>query len=90
MLSFNAIAGENNVSHFTYDLYFYIDNPNASQAFEFDINQTYDGNRWVCGSECNRDGSGMWDIWDDINGWKPNLPRQAIPSQHVDSRCVER
>ena len=71
MLYFNAVAGGGNVSHFTYDLYFYIDNPNASQALEFDINQTFGGNRWVWGSECNFNGSGKWDIWDDINGWQP-------------------
>jgi len=73
MLFFNPVAGGNNVSHFIYDLYFYIDNPNASQALEFDINQTYGGKRWVWGSECNFNGSGKWDIWDDINGWKPTI-----------------
>jgi hypothetical protein len=73
MLYFNAVAGGDNVSHFTYDLYFYIDNPNASQALEFDINQTFGGNRWVWGSECNFNGSGKWDIWDDINGWQPTI-----------------
>ncbi|HKV76723.1 MAG TPA: hypothetical protein VJP02_01200 [Candidatus Sulfotelmatobacter sp.] len=73
MLYFNAIAGGDNVSHFTYDLYFYIDNPAASQALEFDINQTFGGNRWVWGSECNFNGSGKWDIWDDINGWQPTI-----------------
>lgn len=73
MLYFNPIAGGNNVSHFTYDLYFYIDNPNASQALEFDINQTFGGNRWVWGSECNFNASGKWDIWDDVNGWQPTI-----------------
>ena len=71
MLYFNPVAGGDNVSHFTYDLYFYIDNPDAAQALEFDINQTFGGNRWVWGSECNFNGSGKWDIWDDINGWTP-------------------
>ena len=73
MLYFNAVAGGNNVSHFIYDLYFYIDNPTASQALEFDINQTFGGNRWVWGSECNFNGSGKWDIWDDVNGWQPTI-----------------
>ena len=73
MLYFNAIAGGNNVSHFTYDLYFYIDNPNASQALEFDINQTFAGNLWVWGSECNFNGSGKWDIWNDLTGWQPTI-----------------
>jgi len=71
MLYFNATAGGNNVIHFIYDLYFYIDQPDVSQALEFDINQTFGGTRWVWGSECNFNGSGKWDIWDDINGWKP-------------------
>lgn len=71
MLYFNPVAGGDNVSHFTYDLYFYIDNPDAAQALEFDINQTFGGNRWVWGSECNFNASGKWDIWDDVNGWEP-------------------
>src|SRR5215469_14304947 len=73
MLYFNPVAGGNNVSHFSYDLYFMIDNPNAAQALEFDINQTFGGNRWVWGSECNFNGSGKWDIWNDApnTGWVP-------------------
>jgi len=71
MLYFNPVAGGNNVSHFIYDLYFMVDNPNAPQALEFDINQTFGGNRWVWGSECNFNGSGKWDIWNDApqTGW---------------------
>jgi hypothetical protein len=73
MLYFNPVAGGNNVSHFIYDLYFYIDNPDAPQALEFDVNQTFGGNRWVWGSECNFKGDGVWDIWNDApnEGWKP-------------------
>jgi hypothetical protein len=73
MLYFNPVAGGNNVSHFIYDLYFMVDKPNAPQALEFDINQTFGGNRWVWGSECNFNGSGKWDIWNDApqTGWIP-------------------
>jgi hypothetical protein len=82
MLYFNPVAGGNNVSHFIYDLYFYIDNPNAPQALEFDTNQTYGGQRWVWGSECNFNGDGVWDIWNDApdTGWEPT----TIPCQHSD------
>ena len=69
------------VSNFVYDLYFYIDNPTAPQALEFDVNQGYDDTsgagspqRWTWGSECNFKGETppQWDIWDDANGvWKP-------------------
>jgi hypothetical protein len=72
MLYFNPLAGGNNVSHFTYDVYFYIDDPTAPQALEFDTNQTYGGQRWVWGSECNFKADGHWDIWDDApqTGWE--------------------
>jgi hypothetical protein len=72
-LYFNPIAGGNNVSHFIYDLYFYIDDPNAPQALEFDLNQTYGGQRWIWGSECNFKADGKWDIWNDApnTGWTP-------------------
>lgn len=81
MLYFNPVAGGNNVSHFVYDLYFYIDNPDAPQALEFDLNQTFGGQRWVWGSECNFKADGVWDIWDDApnTGWEPTtIPCQAF------------
>jgi hypothetical protein len=83
MLYFNPVAGGDNVSHFIYDLYFYIDNPDAPQALEFDVNQTFGGQRWVWGSECNFKGSGMWDIWNDApnTGWIPTtIPCTAFPA----------
>lgn len=70
-LYWNPVAGGSSVTHFTYDLYFAIDNPNAAQALEFDLNQTYGGQRWVWGSECNFKADGLWDIWDDATGlWR--------------------
>lgn len=83
MLYFNPVAGGDNVSHFNYDLYFYIDNPTAPQALEFDLNQTFGGNRWVWGSECNFKGDGVWDIWNDApnTGWEPTtIPCQPFPA----------
>jgi hypothetical protein len=75
MLYFNPVAGGNGVKHFIYDLYFYVDNANYPQALEFDMNQTYGGNRWVWGSECNfkgDNGAQVWDIWNDApdTGWE--------------------
>jgi hypothetical protein len=83
MLYFNPFAGGDNVSHFTYDLYFYIDNPNAPQALEFDMNQTFGGNRWVWGSECNFKADGKWDIWNDApnTGWEATyIPCTPFPA----------
>lgn len=88
-LYFNAITGGNSVSQFTYDLYFWIDNPDAPQALEFDLNQAYDDTgagtpqRWVWGSECNFKGEtpGLWDIWDDEAGkWRATtVPCDPFP-----------
>lgn len=76
------LGGGDNVTHFTYDLYFYIDNSDASQALEFDVNQTFGGTRWTWGSECNFDADQKWDIWNDAgNVWVPtDVPCTHFPS----------
>lgn len=76
------LGGGDNVKHFVYDLYFYIDNSNASQALEFDVNQTFGTTRWTWGSECNFDADQKWDIWNDAGGvWVPtNVPCTHFPS----------
>jgi len=71
-LWYKSLGGGTNVTHFVYDLWFYIDNPTAAQALEFDVNQTFAGQRWTWGTECNFNGSGKWDIWDALNeNWVP-------------------
>jgi hypothetical protein len=76
------LGGGSNVSHFIYDLYFYVDNSPASQALEFDVNQTFGGTRWTWGSECNFDADQKWDIWNDAgNVWVPtDAPCTHFPS----------
>lgn len=71
-LYYFSLGGGTNVTRFTYDLYFYIDHPEVAQALEFDLNQTFGGQRWTWGTECNLRGSGKWDIWDALNEkWVP-------------------
>jgi len=50
-------------THFVYDLYFYMDDPNAPEALEFDINQSFNGMRYTWGTECSYRNTGHWDIW---------------------------
>jgi hypothetical protein len=81
MLYFNPVAGGDNVSNFIYDVYFYIDQPDYAQALEFDTNQTFGGQRWVWGSECNFKADGQWDIWNDLTGWQPTgFPCTPFPA----------
>jgi len=53
--------------NFTYDVYFYGDNLEKSQALEFDINQFFDGNGYIWGHECRIAGGHEWDTWDNVN-----------------------
>jgi hypothetical protein len=77
------LGGGSNVSHFIYDLYFYIDNGQAPQALEFDVNQTFGSTRWTWGSECNFDADQKWDIWNDAgNVWVPT----EAPCVHFPSK----
>jgi hypothetical protein len=54
-----------NVHNFTYDVYFYATNLEASQALEFDINQFVNGKSFIWGHECRIAGGHQWDIWDN-------------------------
>lgn len=58
--------------NFTYDVYFYGDNLELSQALEFDLNQFFDGQGFIWGHECRIAGGHEWDIWDNVNQkWSP-------------------
>jgi hypothetical protein len=57
-----------NATHFTYDLYFYMDNPNAAEALEFDVNVSYNGQYYVFGTQCSPRWSQTWDTWDENAG----------------------
>jgi hypothetical protein len=52
--------------HFTYDAYFYIQNPGAAQSLEWDVNQFIDGKSYIMGTQCSYRSAGTWDIWDNV------------------------
>jgi hypothetical protein len=61
-----------NLHNFTYDVYFYVEDPGISQALEFDINQFVGGKSYIWGHECRIAGGNEWDVWDDQSGsWHP-------------------
>lgn len=76
------VGGGNSVSHFTYDLWFYVSVGNAPQSLEFDVNQAFGGTRWTWGSQCDFDQTGHWTIWDPLHEiWIPTF----VPCQHFPS-----
>lgn len=61
------LGANSNVSHFTYDLYFYLKDTAAPFALEFDTNQTTGGKRYVMGTQCGLNYDHQWDVWDSAN-----------------------
>ena len=57
---------------FQYDVDFYGDNLELSQALEFDINQFFSNMGFIFGHECRIASGNEWDIWDNSKGqWIP-------------------
>lgn len=69
-LWWKELAPDSASTHFNYDLYFYLEDSNAPEALEFDVNQTISGTRYVWGTECSYRNTGYWQIWDSAgNKW---------------------
>jgi major membrane immunogen (membrane-anchored lipoprotein) len=53
--------------NFVYDVWFYGENLEVSEALEFDLNQFMSGKGFIWGHECRIKGGHEWDIWDNVN-----------------------
>ncbi len=62
-LWWKQLGANPNVSNFTYDLYFYLKNPSAAQALEFDVNQSLGGKKYIFGTECDIKGKHAWMVY---------------------------
>jgi hypothetical protein len=81
-LYWTPLGGGDSVSHFTYDLWFYLSDGNAPQSLEFDVNQAFGGTRWTWGTQCDFNDTHHWDIWDPLDEvWKPT----SVPCNHFPS-----
>ena len=67
-LWWKQLGPDANAHHFVYDLYFYIDKPEVSQALEFDVNQSTGGKKYIFGTECSLR-RGTWDVWAADRSW---------------------
>lgn len=67
----HVALGATTAHHFIYDVYFYIKNPAASMALEWDLNQYIGGKAYIFGVQCNVQSSHTWDVWDPYYGhWR--------------------
>jgi hypothetical protein len=67
-LWWKQLGAADTATNLKYDLYFYITNPSAAQALEFDSNQANGSTRWIFGTQCNIKGANHWDVWGNANG----------------------
>lgn len=63
-LWWKQLGGNASARNFVYELDFYIKDPNASQALEFDVNQSVNGKKYIFGTECNLKETRTWRVWD--------------------------
>lgn len=66
-LWWKQLGGNSTAKNFVYELDFYMKNPGASQALEFDVNQSVNNRRYIFGTECNYKEFKTWRIWDTAN-----------------------
>jgi hypothetical protein len=63
-LWFKFLGAVDSATHFNYDLYFYMDNPNAPQALEFNVTQSAGGSHYDFSTQCDLVGTRTWRVWD--------------------------
>ncbi|HEY6249682.1 MAG TPA: hypothetical protein VI685_06955 [Candidatus Angelobacter sp.] len=72
-LWFKFLGSFDSATHFVYDLFFYIDNPSASQALEFNVSQSANGSRYSFSTQCDLAGQQVWRVWEPVaQKWIPS------------------
>lgn len=66
-LWWKQLGANSSAHHFTYDLYFYLKNPSAAQALEFDVNQSVNGKKYIFGTECTS--ARIWKVYSASQHW---------------------
>lgn len=87
-LWWKQLGANSSAHHFKYDLYFYIKNPGAAQALEFDVNQSLSGHKYIFGTECSIK-SGVWKVWNYNTRWQSTGLSCHAPSAYKWHHLVE-
>ncbi|HZU30167.1 MAG TPA: hypothetical protein VFB79_03575 [Candidatus Angelobacter sp.] len=88
-LWFKFLGAQNSATHFVYDLFFYIDNPAAAQAIEFNVSQSDGQNRYSFATQCDLKGAKAWRVWNPIAGqWVASAVACALPAAKTWNHLV--
>src|SRR5882762_7517793 len=90
-LWWNDVGGRDASSRFIYDLYFYVVDPTAPQALEFDVNQTRaaDSTKYIFGVECDIRGTHSWRYYDNaVKKWVSSGIACTTPAAYTWNHLV--
>lgn len=83
-LWWKQLGPNSSIRNFKYDLYYYIKNPSASQALEFDVNQSVNGKKYIFGTECDFKDKKVWKVYDPYNrAWKTTSIGCSLPKAYT-------
>lgn len=89
VLWFKFLGAHNSATHFVYDLNFYVDNPAAAQALEFNVTQSAGGNRYNFSTQCDLAGAHTWRVWDPVGlKWVASAVTCAQPAANTWNHLV--
>lgn len=66
-LWWKQVGGNDAITHFVYEISYYLTDPSAAQALEFNVNQNAGGWRYEYATQCNLRGGNVWRIWEHAN-----------------------
>lgn len=80
-LWWRQLGANNAAQNFKYEVFFYLTNPNAAQALEFDANQSNGAHKFIFGTQCNIRNGSHWDVWGGTAGvWENTGIACTVPS----------
>jgi len=88
-LWFKFLGSFPSATHFVYDLWFFIDDPSASQALEFNVAQAAHGNRYNFSTQCLFAGKNIWRVWDPSTGsWSASSAHCPPPAANTWNHLI--
>ena len=81
-LWWKQLGADSSAHNFKYDLYFYLKNPSAAQALEFDVNQSVGGHKFIFGTQCNI-AAHTYDVYSPVSHWVHTGISCSRPSAYV-------
>ena len=90
-LWWKQLGGNDWATNFVLEMRYYVKNPAAIQALEFDVNQTRkaEGKWYIFGTQCVMKGTRRWDVYDPYNRkWVPTTIPCEVPKAYTWQNLV--